>query len=949
MSDRPLLVLIDAHAVAYRQHHALKSAAFSTSAGEPTTAVYGFTRVILDVLDENPDYVAVCFDAGLSGREEIYSDYKANRDDMPEELAIQIQRIKQLVDSFNIPVLEVDGYEADDVIGTVATQAENEGCRIRIITGDRDLLQLVTAHIHVQLPKRGDDDVVYDLNGYAEKYPGLTPAQLPDLKGLMGDSSDNIPGVKGIGEKTGLKLLGQYDSVEGIYEHLDEIRGSQHKKLDAGRELAYLSKELATIQRDLPIDIVLDQCIATDYDPFTVDALFEELEFRSFRRRLRELHADESIADTPATAEEAATEADVSYTIVDTPEKLNALVEELNAAAMIAFDTETTSVDQMQAYLVGISLATTAAHGYYIPLGHIDPNAEDGAREGLLPEHSAAAASGELSQGSLLDAPPPPQLKLEHVIEAIRPALTNPDISKIAQNAKYDLMVLRRYGLDVQPIGYDTMIARWLLDPAARLGLKDMVLDYLSIQMTEITELIGKGKKAITMARVPIAEAAKYAAADAALLFALRVKLEAELSHHDRLQALLDEMEMPLVPIIADIEMQGVLLDVDFMHGVSAELSQQLHQLEQDIFLESSYGEFNINSTQQLADVLFGKLQLSTRGVKKTKSGNYSLTADTLENMRDEHPIIPKVLEYRQVQKLKSTYVDALPALVHPVTGRIHTSYNQTGTTTGRFSSSDPNLQNIPIRTEEGRRIRKAFIAPEGYVLLGADYSQIELRILAHFSGDAALIDAFQQGRDIHASTAAAVHHIAIEDVSYEQRSFAKTVNFGLMYGMGAYRLAQSSDLTLGEAREFIEAYFERFPGVKKYLDESKAFASEHGYVTTLLGRRRNFSVLQHFGVNNNVRQRAEREAINMPIQGTSADILKLALLNLHANLRESGLDAHLILQVHDELVLEVAEADVSATRELVVKTMESAYELSVPLKVETSVGKNWFDMEESG
>lgn len=950
MSERPLLVLIDAHAVAYRQHFALRSAGFSTSAGEPTTAVYGFTRVILDILEESPEYFAISFDAGLSGREEVYEDYKANRDEMPEELEVQIERIKQLVETFNIPVLMVEGFEADDVIGTVAKQAEAQGCRVRIVTGDRDLLQLVTEHIHVQLPKRGEDDIVYDLAGYAEKYPGITPEQLTDLKGLMGDSSDNIPGVKGIGEKTGLKLLLQYGSVEGIYEHLDEIKGSQHKKLEAGRELAFLSKELATIKQDIPINIVLEQCATHDYDPFVVDALFEELEFRSHRRRLRQLHAQEPIADTPATEEEAAQEAAVPFTVVDTPEKLASLAETLNTATAIAFDTETTGVNQMQDYLVGIALAVDETHAYYIPLGHINPNAEAGTQEGLLPiDGTAPADQGQMQQASLLDAPPPSQLSLESVTAAIKPALTNPNIGKIAHNAKFDLVILRRYGIDVQPITYDTMIARWLLEPAAGLGLKDMAMELLSIKMTEITKLIGKGKKAITMSRVPIETAAKYAAADAALLFSLQALLDKELAEHTALQQLLQKVEMPLVPVIADMEMQGVLLDVDFMQTVSDELRTQIATLEQDIYLETSYGEFNINSTQQLADVLFGKLQLSTQGVKKTKSGNYSLTADTLERMRDEHPIIPKVLAYRQMQKLKSTYVDALPALVHPKTSRIHTSYNQTGTTTGRFSSSDPNLQNIPIRTEEGRRIRKAFIAPEGWLLLAADYSQIELRILAHYSGDESLIAAFQQGLDIHASTAAAVHRIAIEDVTYEQRSFAKSVNFGLMYGMGAFRLAQSSDLTLAEARDFIEAYFERFPGVKKYLDESKAFAEAHGYVTTLLGRRRNFEVLQNFGVSSVMRQRAEREAINMPIQGTSADILKQAILNLHAKLRDTNLQAHLILQVHDELVLEVAEPDMEATRKLVVETMESAYTLDVPLKVEAAVGKNWFDMEDIG
>ena len=739
-------------------------------------------------------------------------------------------------------------------------------------------------------------------------------------------------------------------TVENLYENLGDLKGSQLKKLEAGRDLAFLSKELATIMRDVPIELILNDCRTHDYDPFKVDALFETLEFRTFRKNLRKLHADEDIADTPASADEAANTPEIECVVVDTPEKLDELVEKLNNAKMIAFDAETTGIRQMQDNLVGIALAVDNARGYYIPVGHINPDAEAGTIEGVPePGNTIAASSKEptLTQSSLLEAAPPPtQLPLDAVIEAIRPALTNPDIPKVAHNAKFDLVFMRRYGIDVNPIHYDTMIAQWLVDPSSEVGLKPMALRLLNVQMTEITELIGKGKKAITMARVPIEESAKYAAADAALLFPLHDKVNQELSADDDLKKLLHEMEMPLMPVIADMEMRGVMLDVPYMENLSDELAGRLHDLEQDIFLDTSYGEFNINSSQQLADVLFGKLGLSTKGLKKTKTGHFSLRADTLENMVDEHPVIRKVLDYRQLQKLKSTYVDALPALVNPRTGRIHTSYNQTGTTTGRFSSSDPNLQNIPIRTDEGRRIRKAFIAPADHVLLAVDYSQVELRILAHYSGDEALIDAFQKGLDIHASTAAAVHRIPIEDVSYEQRSFAKSVNFGLMYGMGAFRLASSSDLTLAEAKAFIEAYFERFPGVKKYLDDSKQFAQDNGYVTTMMGRRRNFAVLQNFSASHVARQRAEREAINMPIQGTAADILKVAMINLYEQLQNSTLGAQMILQVHDELVLEVPASTVEATTRLVTETMESAVKLEVPLKVEAAVGPNWYEME---
>ena len=583
MSERPLLVLVDGHAVAYRAYFALRGASFSTKAGEPTNAVYGFTRVILDILDESPDYFAISFDAGLSGREETYPEYKANRDETPEDLKTQIERIQQLVKAFNIPVLRLDGYEADDVIGTVTKQAEEQGCRIRIVTGDRDILQLVTEHTHVQLPKRGEDDVVYDIAGFAEKYPGLKPLQLIDLKGLMGDSSDNIPGVKGIGEKTGLKLLQAYDSLEGVYEHIDEIKGSQQKKLIADRDLAFLSKDLATIKLDIPITLNLDDCVTHDYDPFKVDEIFQELEFRTHRRRLKQFHKDVDLIDNAEVVVETTQKPQHEVVIVDTEAKLTNLVEKLNAARVIAFDTETTGINQMGDYLVGIALAVDEAIGYYIPVGHVDPNASTGSFEGVLPLDVVQPASNldkPMQQASLLDsldAPPPPQLGLNTVIEAIRPALTNPDIEKMAHNAKYDLIMLRRYGIDVQPITYDTMLAAWLLDPEARVGLKDMALNWLNVQMTNIEALIGKGRNKITMARADVAASAAYATADVVLLFPLREKLDVELKQdaYADLRDILTEMEMPLMPIIADIEMHGVLLNVPFYGGIESRTRRQ--------------------------------------------------------------------------------------------------------------------------------------------------------------------------------------------------------------------------------------------------------------------------------------------------------------------------------------------------------------------------------------
>ncbi len=946
---RSLLVIVDGHAVAYRAYYALRADSFQTSQGEPTNATYGFTRIILNILDESPTYFAISFDRGMSGREELYEEYKGTREKMPDDLALQLDRIEQLVEAFNIPVLAVNGYEADDVIGTITQQAEAQGCDIRIVTGDRDILQLLTPHTHVQLPQRGGPDRVYEPEDFGEKYPGLTPPQLPDLKGLMGDSSDNIPGVKGIGEKGALKLLRAYSTIENLYDHIGETKGAIRRKLETDREMAFLSKQLATIQRDVPITLNLDACVTHDYDPMKVDALFQELEFRTFRRRLHKL-AESDIGEDDVEIETRMDNASdvIGATIVDTETKLHELVDVLNSASVISFDTEGTGLNKMAANLVGISLAVDGEHGYYIPVGHVAPNAPDDVVEGVLSGTSSAPTSNQIpQQASLLNEPPPPQLPLATVLDAIHPAMTNPEIEKIAHNAKFDLVILRRYGIDVNPITLDTLITEWLINPdSTSLGLKSLAVQRLSINMTDIKELIGTGRKQITMARVPVADAATYAAADAAIPIRLRDQQQAELEANPTAQNLLNEMEMPLVPIIADMEMKGVLLDLPYLETLSVELTGRLTQVEQNIFAASGYGEFNINSLKQLSDVLFGKLGLSTQGLKKTKTGNYSLRADVLENMRDEHPVIPMILDYRQLGKLKSTYVDALPVLVNPYTGRVHTSFNQTGASTGRFSSSDPNLQNIPIRTEEGRRVRRAFIAPEGHILLSVDYSQIELRILAHYSGDEALIEAFEQGLDIHTSTAAAVHRIPLDAVTYEQRSFAKAVNFGLMYGMSAFRLARESELTLAEARAFVDAYFERFPGVKQYLDESRTFAAQHGYMETLKGHRRNFAILQNPGVSAVARQRAEREAINMPIQGTAADIIKIAMVNLAHRLRDDGYQSQMILQVHDELVLEVPETELEDVVPLVIDIMESAITLKVPVRADARVGKNWQEME---
>jgi len=929
---RPLLVLIDGYAVAYRAYFALPAEQFRASDGTPTNAVYGFTRLILDVLEEHPDYFAVSFDKGLSGRETLYPEYKGTRDKMPDDLRAQIDAIEAMVAAFNLPLLAQEGMEADDMIGTAARQAEEQGCQVRIISGDRDLLQLLSAHTSVQLPQRGAPDKVWDMETFRQAYAGLQPPQLVDLKGLMGDSSDNIPGVKGIGEKGAKDLIKTFGSIAELYAHLDAVDTRLRNKLTAEgqREMAFLSRDLATIQRDLDTALDLEACLAKDFDPAQVLELFDKLDFGDTQRKrlqkLAETYAGEAAAqiqfDRPLYVP--------GYTIVTTTEQLAALVDALQNAHMIAFDTETTGLDKMQVELVGIALAVDAQHGYYIPVGH----------------------RARSEQPTLFgDDQIPPQLPLQTVIDALRPPLTNPQIAKVAHNASYDLVILRRYGIDIAPISDDTMLAEWVRDPDSRhLGLKSLAAARLHLRMQDIDALIGSGAKQITMDRVPVEEAGKYAAADAVATYRLLEVLREDLNNAEQPKArsLYETLEIPFIPVLANMEMAGVLIDTAHFKALSQEMNAKQSMLEEQI--HALAGEkFNVSSYQQLNTILFEKLQISTAGLKKNRSaGGFSLTAAVLEELaeRNDHPIFPLIMEYRSLAKLLGTYIDALPNLVNPHTGRVHTSFNQTGAVTGRLSSSNPNLQNIPIRTEEGRRVRRGFIAAPGNVLLSVDYSQIELRILAHYSGDETLRAAFAAGQDIHRTTAAKVYGVAAEAVSYDQRRFAKSVNFGLMYGMGAFRLARDSNLTLAEADAFIKAYFDNFPGVRDWLQATKDFAAQYGYVETLFGRRRRFPELQRDDTSHVARQRAEREAINSPIQGTAADIIKNAMLEIDQRLQ--GSPSQMLLQVHDELVFEVPEDDLETMRALVVEIMQNAGEavLSVPVVADSRWGKNWMDAD---
>lgn len=927
MADRPQFFVIDGHALAYRQFHALQSTGFRTRAGEPTNATYGFTRTLLDILlKDKPHYLAVSFDRGLSGRENLFPDYKGTRDKMPDELSIQIDRIIQVVAAFNIPILALDGYEADDVIGTVVKQVEADGLNTRIITGDRDILQLLTPHVTVQLPKRGEQDVVFDEAMFREEYE-LEPWQLVELKGLMGDTSDNIPGVKGIGQKTATTLLKQYETIDGIYAHIDEIKGATQQKLIDGQPLAYLSRDLATIRKDVPFTIELAKCVSHEYNVDIVLDLFRELEFRQFSDRLKPMTQtsmfDTVEEETPANTEEPAPHPapGIETVIVRDQAALDQLVSVLNGAQTIVWDVETTGIDQMSCELVGIALAVNGDTGYYVPVGH--------------------------KKGDGMFTETVDQLPLETVIEALRGPLTDPGKAKYAHNSEYDLIVTSRYGIDVEPLVFDTMIAEWVLDPSSKfLGLKNFANQYLKIPMTEIKELIGTGKKQLTMDQVDIELAGPYAAADAAVTYRAAEYLRPKLESDPDLWRLYTTLEMPLIPVIVSMECNGVMLDTPYLAELSTRLSHELSELEEKIYDLSGYGKFNISSPKQLNDVLFGKLGLSVEGLKKTTHG-FSTDAATLENLKDAHPVIEEILKHREISKLKGTYVDALPALINARTGRVHTSYNQAGSSTGRISSSNPNLQNIPIRTELGREVRRAFITPPGTLLLAVDYSQIELRVLAHYSEDPTLLEAFAQGQDIHAATAAAVYGIPISEVTFEQRSFAKRVNFGLIYGMGAFRLARDSDLSVAEARAFIDDYFSRLPKVKEYLDGTKRQA-RIGPLTTLFGRRREFRALMNAAENSrsNEVQAEERMAINMPIQGSAADIMKKAMIDLYAALERNKLNAKMILQVHDELVLEVPEDEIDQTAKLVTDVMENAYELKAPLRANAEIGKNWRDME---
>ncbi len=920
-----VLYLIDGHALAYRTFFALTAGGrgerLQTASGEPTAGIFGFTSVLLRLLEqEKPEFLAVAFDTGKTFRDDLYPQYKATRAKMPDDLRPQMERIRQVVDAFGFPRLEAEGFEADDVLGSVARQAVDRGFGVKIITGDRDLLQLVESRILVNLPGGKLSDA-HDYNAAdVEAYLGIPPDQVIEYKALVGDKSDNIPGVLGIGEKTAIALLREFRTIDGIYAHLDELPQKQREKLTAGRDNAFLSRTLATIRTDLNLPVNLEDARTNHIDFQALEELFRELEFRTLLPRLHNLAGDSS--ESPrvqlrlfeaATPMQAGSEDGYhpETVVVDSPEKLESLLEAIRNATQLAVDTETTGTDPLRSSLVGISLAVREGEGWYIPVGH---HADE------------------------------PQLPLRAVVQALSAPFSDPALGKVGQNLKYDLLVLKQAGLELSPLVFDTMLAEWLIEPTGRsLGLKDMASRYLNVSMRHIEDLIGRGKGQRSMAEVPISDAASYAAADAEITLRLQPILAGRLQQLNAVRVF-QEVEVPLIPILADMEQAGVALDIPFFKQMSAELAERIGGIEDRIQEAVGYA-FNLNSTQQLSRALFETLRLSPPNPRaRTSSGHFSTSAGILEEMRGQHPVIDLMLEYRELSKLRSTYVDALPLAVNPQTHRVHTSFNQTGSVTGRLASSDPNLQNIPTRTELGHRVRNGFIAGPGMLLLSVDYSQVELRIVAHMSGDQAMIDAFQRGRDIHVATAAAIFNTDLDSVSKDQRRHAKAINFGLIYGMSPYGLSRSADLTLAEAENFVKAYFQQFPRVKEYLDEVRLLAARQGYVETILGRRRYFPNLVTHS-NPALRAREEREAINAPIQGTAADIIKVAMIRIPGALQAAGLKTRLLLQVHDELLFECPQDELQVAARVVQQIMEQAIELSVPLLTDARWGANWGEL----
>lgn len=918
------LFLIDAYALIYRSYYAFIKNPRINSKGVNTSAVFGFINTLEDVLKrEQPTHIAVAFDPkGPTFRHEAFEQYKAQREETPEVIRQSVPVIKEVIQAYHIPILEVPYYEADDVIGTVAKQAAANGFEVYMMTPDKDYGQLVADHIYMYRPKFGGDYEVLGVSEVLEKYQLQSTEQVIDLLGLMGDTADNIPGCPGVGEKTAQKLLAEFGSIENLLANTDKLKGAQKKKVEENVEQIRFSKFLATIKTDVPITFDAELCKRVAPDEDRLVELYTELEFKTFINRLKGESSVVSsskepkaavqydlFATEPVVESEVSSLADIntmphSYYLVDTAEKQIALCEQLLQEKSFAFDTETDGLDPLTAGLVGMSFAIREQEAWYVP---VPANREE--------------ATG--------------------IVLRLAPALQHPEIEKVGQNIKFDILALRKYGVRVKGPLFDTMLAHYLLNPELRHGMDYLAETYLKYKTVPIEDLIGpKGKKQASMRTVPIEQIKEYAAEDADVTLRLKHYF-APLLKQEGLESLFFEMEMPLIYVLAEMEATGVKLDTNALKQSSEVLSQQLTALEESIY-DLAGQSFNINSTKQVGEILFDKLKLDEKA-KKTKTGGYSTSEEVLEKIRGKHPIVDKLLEYRGIKKLLSTYIDALPALIHPETGKIHTSFNQAVTATGRLSSTNPNLQNIPVRDELGREIRKAFIADDDdCIFFSADYSQIELRLMAHLSNDPHMVEAFCSGADIHAATAAKIYGIPVEEVTSDMRRKAKTANFGIIYGISVFGLAERLSIPRAESKELIDGYFQTYPRIKEYMEESIRVAKEKGYVETLFKRKRFLpDINSHNAI---VRGYAERNAINAPIQGSAADIIKLAMIRIHQRFEAEHLKSRMILQVHDELNFNVRKEEFDRVKEIVLDCMEHVLQLRVPLIADCGEGKNWLE-----
>ncbi len=917
-SKKPLLLLVDGNGLIHRAFHALPPLTMPKT-GETVGAVYGFSMMLVKAINElKPSHYAIAFDRRApTFRHQMFDQYKAHRPAMPDELAGQLGRVREVVNAFNIPIFELDGYEADDILGALSTQASAQNLETVIMTGDADMMQLVAPLVKVFYPRPGgsfSDAILYDEEAVKTRY-GVTPLQIADLKALKGDTSDNIPGVPGVGEKTALKLVTQFGTVENLLQHLDEVEPAKLKdKLKENIEILKQSHVLATIVRTTPVTLDFDKCCQIDrYDRTKAAELFRELGFNSLVGKLPGTQGEAVTPAVPAAAPAAPAVPAVEsktiaaqYQTISTAEALDALITRLCSLPSVALSVEGSSLNPMSSRIVGIALSPAAGEAYYIPVAPPD-------------------------------ALPDGKLPIDTVISKMKPLLENPAIAMNLHNSKYHLILLAQNGLELKNLAFDTMLAAYLLGDKA-LGLKEIVFSRTGLEMTPSSDLVGSGSKQIPLFQVEVEQVSTFACANADMTGRLTPLLTTELRNQSDLWELLEKVELPLVPVLAIMERCGVVLDTNLLKEMSQRLGDQLKALEEHIHTEAGE-EFNINSPQQMGVVLFEKLHLPGKKVR----GKYSTEASVLEELRG-FPIVAHILEYRQLIKLKSTYIDALPCLINEKTGRVHTNFNQTRTTTGRLSSSEPNLQNIPVRGELGREIRKAFISAPNTTLIAGDYSQIDLRVLAHLSGDMNLVTAFREDKDIHSATAAQLFNVPINEVKADMRRLAKTVNFGVIYGMSEFGLEQATELSRKEAGQFITAYFEKYPGVARYLEETREKAHRLGYVQTILGRRRYIPEIN--AANRMIREAAERMAINMPVQGTSSDIIKVAMINLYREMRERGFKSRMLLQVHDELIFEVPPDEVEIMTQLVRDRMSSAIKLDVPVKVDIKSGPNWGAME---